>query len=53
MTKIKRGHRAKINLLDDHLMYIKSDNNKKTILKAEKRSRESHGKYKPSSDSTS
>ena len=29
MTKIKRGNRAKTNLLDDYLIYIKSDNIKK------------------------
>lgn len=54
MKKNKKYQRAKSTLLSDD--YNNKNTNTKinnTLLKAEKRSRESHGKYKSLSDSTS
>ena len=56
MKEYKRNQRAKMNMLSDDLNYLTGkDRNKivNAILKVEKRSRESHGKYKSSSDSAS
>ena len=56
MKDFKKTQRAKTNLLSDDFIHSTKKNKKRitnTILKAEKRSRESHGKYKSSSDSTS
>lgn len=55
MKKNRKNQRAKKGLLSDDFVYIpeqEKERKRNMVLKTKKRSRESHGKYKPSSDST-
>lgn len=54
MKKNRKNQRVKKSLLSDDFPYVpeKEQERKNMILKIKKRSRESHGKYKPLSDPT-